>query len=112
MVISELLKSCISKEKIEAACYSTALSLGYSTLKDEQKEIIISFVAGNDVFGILPTGYGKSLCYVYLVYPAYLINFLILQILLLPQPTQYVAIFNSMTNIKNYIPGVQMRDAR
>ena len=30
-------KLYISKEKIEAACYSTALSLGYSSLKDMNK---------------------------------------------------------------------------
>ena len=55
------------KEKIEAACYAVVLSLGYSSLlKDKQREIIVSFVSGNDVFAILPTGYGK------LVYLAYL----------------------------------------
>lgn len=33
------------------------------TLKDKQKEVIQSFVDGNDVFCSLPTGYGKSMCY-------------------------------------------------
>ena len=42
-------KLWVYKEKIEAACYSTALSLSYSSsLKDEQREIIISFVTGSD----------------------------------------------------------------
>ena len=27
-----------------------------------QRRVIVSFVNGNDVFAILPTGYGKSLC--------------------------------------------------
>ena len=26
-------------------------------------EVVESFVGGNDVFGVLSTGYGKSLCY-------------------------------------------------
>ena len=37
--------------------------LEYDTLKSLQLEVIMSFFAGRDVFAILPTGYGKSLCY-------------------------------------------------
>ena len=37
-------------------------NLGF-TLKPEQCEIICSFISGKDVFGVLPTGFGKSLCY-------------------------------------------------
>ena len=36
---------------------------GYSTLKPKQIEIISNFVNGKDVIGLLPTGYGKSMCY-------------------------------------------------
>ena len=86
-------KSCISKEKIEAACYSAALSLGYSSLKDEQREIIVSFVARSEMF-LQYSQLVMEKTFIALVYPAYLINFLILQILLSPQPMQYVAIFN------------------
>ena len=39
-----------------------AMSLGYVS-KDEQRAVITSFVQGNDVMAILPTGFGKSLCY-------------------------------------------------
>lgn len=39
------------------------LCLAISKLKDLQMSVIVSFVLGRDVFGILPTGYGKSLCY-------------------------------------------------
>ena len=41
---------------------SAAERLGY-VLKEEQRKVVSSFVSGEDVFGILPTGYGKSLCY-------------------------------------------------
>ena len=37
--------------------------LGYSKLKKEQKDAILSFLAGRDVFIVLPTGYRKILCY-------------------------------------------------
>ena len=36
--------------------------LGY-VLKEEQKTVITSFVLGRDVFAVLPTGFGKSLCF-------------------------------------------------
>lgn len=32
-------------------------------LKDKQHELISHYINGNDVVGLLPTGYGKSLCY-------------------------------------------------
>ena len=36
------------------------------SLKPLQRHIITSFVNGNDVFGSLPTGFGKSYCFVLL----------------------------------------------
>jgi ATP-dependent DNA helicase RecQ len=36
---------------------------GFSTLKDKQIEVINELLLGNDVIGLLPTGYGKSMCY-------------------------------------------------
>ena len=36
----------ISREKIEATCYCVALSLAYTSIKEEQREIITSFIAG------------------------------------------------------------------
>ena len=32
-------------------------------LKDKQVEVINDLLLGNDVIGLLPTGYGKSMCY-------------------------------------------------
>ena len=37
--------------------------LGYLQLKPEQLKVIMEFVNGRDVFAVLPTGYGKTLCY-------------------------------------------------
>lgn len=36
---------------------------GFKSLKKEQKEIIDCLLNGNDCIGLLPTGYGKSLCF-------------------------------------------------
>jgi ATP-dependent DNA helicase RecQ len=36
---------------------------GYAELKDKQIELINSYLNGRDVIGLLPTGYGKSMCY-------------------------------------------------
>ena len=38
--------------------------LGVSKLKEKQKEIINNVLSKRDVIGILPTGYGKSMCYI------------------------------------------------
>ena len=38
----------------------------HDQLKDEQVKALCTFVEGRDVFVSLPTGFGKSLCYVLL----------------------------------------------
>ena len=38
-------------------------ALGYRELKKEQEEIILRFLFGYNVFGVLVTVFGKSLCY-------------------------------------------------
>ena len=45
---------------IERACTEAARSLGYQNLRKHQMLVVSSFLKRNDV---LPTGYGKSLCY-------------------------------------------------
>ena len=52
-----------SEKKIQEAVAHAALALGYHNLREKQVEVVESFVRRNDVFGVLPTGYGKSLCY-------------------------------------------------
>ena len=41
----------------------SVLRLGYDKLKREQENVVTAFVSGRDVFSILPTGFGKTLCY-------------------------------------------------
>ena len=38
--------------------------LGYYTMKPEQLQVVSGIVSRRDVFAVLPTGFGKSLCYV------------------------------------------------
>ncbi len=51
-----------SDSKIVSAAKKAAERMGY-TLRDKQREIVVCFVRGSDVFVSLPTGGGKSLCY-------------------------------------------------
>ena len=37
--------------------------LGFIEIKSPQLEVVLAIATGQDVFGVLPTGYGKSLCY-------------------------------------------------
>ena len=37
--------------------------LGYANVKDEQLQVVENVISGKDVFAVLPTGFGKSLCF-------------------------------------------------
>ena len=37
-------------------------TLSYAELQSNQARVIEQFVSGHDVFGVLPTAYGKNLC--------------------------------------------------
>ena len=49
--------------KIKNALQVAVTRLGFTEAKEKQKEAVVAFVNGKDVFVSLPTGYGKSLCY-------------------------------------------------
>lgn len=51
------------RRAIEVKIDAGARILGYKTLKEDQRQVITSFLEGNDVFACLPTRYEKSLCY-------------------------------------------------
>ena len=53
-----------SLEEIDHATEYALGQLGYASLKEKQKEALTAFVRGSDTFVSLPTGYGKSLCYI------------------------------------------------
>ncbi len=56
------------KQRISTSIVEAARELGYPIMKPEQLDVTIAFVEGRDVFTVLPTGYGKSLCYSILPY--------------------------------------------
>ena len=51
------------REAILSTARQTAKELGYDRLQPEQEEAVLAFVGGQDVFGSLPTGFGKTLCF-------------------------------------------------
>ena len=52
-----------SKSEILPFVVDAASSLGYTDLREQHKNAILTFLEGNDVFVALPTGYGINLYY-------------------------------------------------
>jgi len=48
---------------MEAARYALKRTFGFSDFRPNQEEIVRGIVSGRDVFAVMPTGGGKSLCY-------------------------------------------------
>ena len=50
-------------EAIDQVLGEAVVELGYPSLKEEQKQVIVAFLQGRDIYVVVPTGFGKSLCY-------------------------------------------------
>ena len=59
---------CKMMESIERAMSYAAERLSIEQLNDKQREAVLAFVEGKDVFVSLPTGFGKSICFQSLPY--------------------------------------------
>ncbi len=61
ILFEKMAESKLEVSVVREAANRSAVRLGYSLgLKKEQMEVVVAFMTGNDV---LPTGFGKSLCY-------------------------------------------------
>ena len=54
----------VSSEAFERIILATFRRIGYEKPTDDQASAIRAFMSGRDVFVMLPTGSGKSLCFV------------------------------------------------
>lgn len=57
-----------SDSEVESVATKAVQDLGYEALKAEQLQIVAGVLRGRDVFGVLPTGFGKTLCFSCLPY--------------------------------------------
>ena len=54
----------VKNTSLKDAANWAAMKLGYARgMKEEQLEVVVAFLSGSDVFAVLPTGLGKSICY-------------------------------------------------
>ena len=52
-----------TEAEVREAATVAARQLGYEHMKPEQLEVVLGVLNSRDVFAILPTGFGKSLCF-------------------------------------------------
>ena len=64
ILIPRLNYIAVSKQDLSISLLTAFQKLGYDEPTPEQTEAIIQFMCGRDVFVILPTSGGKSLCFV------------------------------------------------
>ena len=50
----------VSKVNISDIVKRAAFLLGFYTLRPKQEDIISAFFCGNNIFGVLPSGYSKT----------------------------------------------------
>ena len=53
----------VTEERIHDAATVAARKLCYEEMKLQQLQVVTGILTGRDVFAVLPTGYGKSLCF-------------------------------------------------
>ena len=54
----------VKNTSLKDAANRDAMKLEYARgMKEEQLEVVVVFLSGSDVFAVLPTRFGKSLCY-------------------------------------------------
>ena len=53
----------ITTSDVSKATNGTVQQHGYSFVKEDQHRVAAGIVGGTDVLAVLPTGYGKCLCY-------------------------------------------------
>ncbi len=58
------LNTYVFEDVISSSVRDAFTSLGYRSPTEDQMLVVVDFVAGLDVFAVLPTGSGKSLCFV------------------------------------------------
>ena len=64
LALLQYYKNCIMEESESLTAIKVAVEAArYGSRKEKQIEVIVNLVKGNDVFAVLLTGYGKSLCY-------------------------------------------------